>query len=649
MSDRGVPLTRTPRDRGFTLIEVLIVITMIGFLSASLAAVFTVVVRSTPDADERVNDARSLKGLVTWIPQDMDATPPGGFDDSPAAWPCAGTAPLDSYNVIAMAWDEASDLTTQFDATYRYELRDGEWVIARYSCQDAGTARRVNMTSALPAWNPSSPPAWVEMCSTPIDATTGDCPTLSEVTDPLTEPVESMKVTITLLGGRTFTIDAAAKNPDENLADDPEAVTNYPPVAGVPNVAIDMIAGEPKVLDLYATHLISDPEVNFLTSAVDSYEPMPSGISVTSSDPLTVTIVADPSLPTGPLSDPVSLIVSDAYGGSTDATITINIVLPPNAAPVAASVSYPLTISRGETIILPLDLSHGVSDPNGDPLTLEVPGSSWPAPLTAKPKVGAPLGDLQMEVTVKSDAAVGLVSEPIQTVVKDNRGGEITVETILTIVDPAANAAPTVTPFASPSPSIEVGDSVTLTVVAEDADGDIIWAVPGVPLPAGLAVTTSGLQVVVAADESILPGTYVVPLLVRDWLGAITPISANIVITPPSLPPSSCVLGGLTATPNPVDRQGGGSQAKELAQNVLVTLTYTGSCDGLVLKYDTGDPSGLGVGVGRVFPPGSPTTVELRGKFGGGNEKWIAGPHELTASTTSAVSPNSVSIILTVN
>jgi hypothetical protein len=43
-----------------------------------------------------------------------------------------------------------------------------------------------------------------------------------------------MKVTLTLLDGTLYTIDAAAKNPDENLADDPDAVTNYPPVAGVP-------------------------------------------------------------------------------------------------------------------------------------------------------------------------------------------------------------------------------------------------------------------------------------------------------------------------------------------------------------------------------------------------------------------------------
>ena len=650
MNDRGAPLNRSRRDKGFTLIEVVIVITMIGILSVTLAAVFSVIVRTTPSADERVTDARSLKGLVTWIPQDVDATPPGGFDDSHAAWSCAGGAPLDSYNVVAMSWEEAGDITAQFHASYRYELKGSEWVMARYSCQDAGTATRVNMTSELPAWNPSSPPAWVEMCSSPIDATTGDCPDGSLV-DPKTDPVESMKVTITFVNGALYTIDAAAKNPDENLADDPNAVTNYAPTAGVTSHSMSMIAGETSVLDLYATHGISDPDDDFLTSAVDSYEPMPSGIGVTASDPLRVTIATDPSMPTG-LPQPVSLIVSDSYGGSVDVVVMIEIVDPPNAPPVAASSQYTLTISEGESIVLPLDLSHGVRDPNGDGLTLDV--LSWPAPLANKPDVGAPLGEIEMGLRVKSGVLPGLVADPIVTRVTDGRGGSITVETYLNVVAAAVNNPPSVTAFADPAAIMEAGDIVTLSVVASDPDGDLIWAVvdPGGSVPVGLTITTSGLDVTVTADESIVLGTYAVPLLVYDWSGASASITANVaIVPPPPPPPSPCVLGDLTADQNTVGRVGSGNGPKALDQDVLVTLTYSGTCDGLVLKYDSGHPSGLGSGVGRVFPSGSgsPTTVLLRGDASGGSEKWTRGTHLLIASTTSAVAPNSVQITLTVN
>jgi prepilin-type N-terminal cleavage/methylation domain-containing protein len=649
VSDRPTSLNRARREGGFTLIEVLIVITMIGVLSATLAAVFSVIVRTTPDADARVTDARSLKGLVTWIPQDMDAAPPTGFDDSHSAWACAGAPPADSHNVIAMTWTEVSDVTSVFHASYRYELRNGKWAIARYSCKDVGAAGRVNMTSELPAWDSSAPPAWVEMCSTPIDAATGDCVPANVVTDPMTQPVESMKVTITLLDGTLYTIDAAAKNPDENLADDPDAVTNYPPVAGVSTRSITMIAGETRVLDLKAEHAISDPEGNFLTSAVDSYEPMPAGITVKSSDELMVTISTDPLLGEGPLSAPLSLIVSDAYGGSVDVLISIQIVLPPNAPPVAAPTDYYLTVSEDETIVLPLDLSHGVSDPNGDALSLAVLSSPEPV---AKIEVGAPLGELEMEITIKPGAAVGAVLEPIVTRVTDSRGGWIDVKTFLTIVGPGGNSAPVVTAFGSPAASIEAGDSVTLTVAATDLDLDLVWAFvdPGLTVPAGLTVTTSGLDVVVQADESMVPGTYTIALLVTDWSGVTTPVTADIaIVPPPPPPPSPCVLGALSVDQNPVGRVGSGGGPKALDRDVLVTLTYSGTCDGLVLKYDTGHPSGLGSGVGRVFPSGSPTSVQLRGDAGGGSERWVAGTHLLTASTTSAVTPNSVSITLTVN
>ena len=269
-----------------------------------------------------------------------------------------------------------------------------------------------------------------------------------------------------------------------------------------------------------------------------------------------------------------------------------------------------------------------------------------------KPIVSGTPGDLEMEVTVKTGVLEGPVLEPIVTRVTDTRGASILVETLLVIVPPTTNNPPTVTAFANPT-SMEAGDSVTLIVAASDLDGDPIWAVvdPAGTVPDGLTVTTSGLGVTVTADETIVVGTYVVPLVVWDSAGASTPITATveIVLPPPPPPQQPCVLGGLTASQNPVGRSGAGQGAKALDQDVLITLTYSGNCDGLVLKYDTGHPSGLGSGVGRVFPSGSPTTVELRGDASGGSERWSVGTHELTASTTSAAATTSVSITLTVN
>ena len=63
------------RSGGFTLVEMLIVVTILGVVMTTLAAVFSVIVRTTPSTEARADDARSLQGLVTWLPQDIDAAP----------------------------------------------------------------------------------------------------------------------------------------------------------------------------------------------------------------------------------------------------------------------------------------------------------------------------------------------------------------------------------------------------------------------------------------------------------------------------------------------------------------------------------------------------------------------------------------------
>ena len=187
---------------------------------------------------------------------------------------------------------------------------------------------------------------------------------------------------------------------------------------------------------------------------------------------------------------------------------------------------------------------------------------------------------------------------------------------------------------------------------AGDPDGDLLWAEidPDIAIPAGLTVTTAALGVTIEADPTLVEGPVgQIGLRIVDWHGASIPVTLDVTINPPPPPPPSpCVLGSLVADQDPVGRHGNGNGPKVLGQDVLVTLTYSGTCDGLVLSYDSGHPSGLGTGVGRVFPPGSPTSILLRGHYSGGTELWSKADHVLTASTTSAVAPNTVSMTLTV-
>ena len=62
-------------DRGVTLAEVLITVVLLSLISGLLAVVFTVVVRSRPAAEARLDDARSLLGITNWLPGDVNSTP----------------------------------------------------------------------------------------------------------------------------------------------------------------------------------------------------------------------------------------------------------------------------------------------------------------------------------------------------------------------------------------------------------------------------------------------------------------------------------------------------------------------------------------------------------------------------------------------
>ena len=72
-------------DRGFTLVELVMAIAIMGLISTVIAAVITTAFKNNPMAEIRTDTAHTLKGLVTWLPQDVDSTPPTGFDLSPTA------------------------------------------------------------------------------------------------------------------------------------------------------------------------------------------------------------------------------------------------------------------------------------------------------------------------------------------------------------------------------------------------------------------------------------------------------------------------------------------------------------------------------------------------------------------------------------
>jgi hypothetical protein len=130
---------------------------ILGFVSAGLAQVFAIVIRTTPQVEAQAESARSLMGLSIWLPEDLSSTPsaiddgsgPGGLDVGPVtATGCAGASPGES--LLRARWSEQVVLTTvTYYASYRYVQSNGGDAVVRYSCRAGGNAVAATMTGVL--------------------------------------------------------------------------------------------------------------------------------------------------------------------------------------------------------------------------------------------------------------------------------------------------------------------------------------------------------------------------------------------------------------------------------------------------------------------------------------------------------------------
>ena len=58
-----------PTDRGFTLIETIVVVLMVAVLSSVIVAVIAVILRNVPTTEARADDSRSYQRLIQWLPR----------------------------------------------------------------------------------------------------------------------------------------------------------------------------------------------------------------------------------------------------------------------------------------------------------------------------------------------------------------------------------------------------------------------------------------------------------------------------------------------------------------------------------------------------------------------------------------------------
>jgi prepilin-type N-terminal cleavage/methylation domain-containing protein len=168
------------RDRGLTLVELIVVITVIGGIVLVLSAAATVTLRQGGDTRGDVDVARWEQALALWLPPDIasanpvafaaafgDATAPTSAVLAPSGCgsECGGSA-----NALLLVWDDDG---AQVQVSYRYgpDPAEGGYVLTRVECRGASCSSRVVLRDLSP---PENPGTWA-----PADGVPGEVMTVS--------------------------------------------------------------------------------------------------------------------------------------------------------------------------------------------------------------------------------------------------------------------------------------------------------------------------------------------------------------------------------------------------------------------------------------------------------------------------------------
>jgi len=197
-------------DRGFTLIEVVIVTVLLGLISLVIAFAITTVLRVTPIADSQVTNARSLQGLTAWFSDDAASVVASGSGSVNLASPlkCANSEASPGANLVEFQWTVEEPATTTFVAAYRLEPDGVGQSVYRYECSGSG-----------------SPP----FAGTTTQKLTGALANFNNVTWTSSPP--RIALDLRALDGTTIELEATPRSPDDTLPATTVPATLPAPVA----------------------------------------------------------------------------------------------------------------------------------------------------------------------------------------------------------------------------------------------------------------------------------------------------------------------------------------------------------------------------------------------------------------------------------
>lgn len=137
-----------------TLVELLIVVSIIGAVTLVISTAFITIIRLTPTTEFRIDDARSTRGLHTWLVRDVASTPSRPYDpvtrtgyvDATSTPAAEGVPPSDicttsGSHVLFMAWVDAG---VSYRAQYVLDAGPGgSFAVERHICGPDSSSIRV--------------------------------------------------------------------------------------------------------------------------------------------------------------------------------------------------------------------------------------------------------------------------------------------------------------------------------------------------------------------------------------------------------------------------------------------------------------------------------------------------------------------------
>ena len=153
------------RDRGMTLVDLLMTVTILGIIMASLSAAMIVILRTERPMRDQLAETKDITFLQAWIPRDLASAT--SRNTEPQHQPSA-TSKLPGTNVLTINRSDiaTSGLAENYVVSYRYVQSENEWQLKRYEIRNVSlinqTITQVRVAQQLatppPTWKPTQSP-----------------------------------------------------------------------------------------------------------------------------------------------------------------------------------------------------------------------------------------------------------------------------------------------------------------------------------------------------------------------------------------------------------------------------------------------------------------------------------------------------------